>query len=164
MILTLFAPRARKHINALSYFELFEVPWEPKWCFSLNPTHFTGKSTFTPEFTSSTLLAIFTKNHPCPPIPARPGPGPAQDPGPGLARLRIPAPARDPGAGPGSRRWLGITAPARDPGAGSGSRRRLGIPAPARDPGAGSGSDGGCLSLAGDVHRSQEMLSTHGKC
>ena len=32
---------------------------------------------FTPELTFSTFLAIFTKNHPCPPIPARPGPGSA---------------------------------------------------------------------------------------
>ena len=40
VILALSAPRARKHINSLSYLELFEVPWEPKWSFSPNSTHF----------------------------------------------------------------------------------------------------------------------------
>ena len=101
----------------------------------------------------------------------RPGRCTAQDPGPGLARLRIPAPARDPGASSGSQRRPGIPAPARGPGAGPGSQRGLGIPAPQAALGCAATlllrcaalrgaallrmGDGRRLSLAGDVHRTQ---------
>ena len=71
MIFTLSAPRARKHINPLSYLEPSEVPWEPEWSISLNFTKFNGKSTFHPQSDIFLLFSHFEyfpwKIHPSPP-------------------------------------------------------------------------------------------------
>ena len=78
VILALFAPRARNPTYLLSYLELFEVPWEPKWWFSPNSTHFSGKSTSDPQSDIShifSILVISTKDHPSRPKCAAPPSG-----------------------------------------------------------------------------------------
>ena len=77
VILALFAPRARKHTESFSYFELFEVPWESKLWFSLIFIPFSEQQTFYSRSYICNILAIFTKKSPLPP-----------DPGPARARKR----------------------------------------------------------------------------
>ena len=68
-----FRAPCTKTYKILVILNAFQVPWEPKWWFSLNSTLFGGKSTFHPRIDISLLFSISHQNDPSPPIPAWPG-------------------------------------------------------------------------------------------